>query len=70
MIDAPPRGSLHFVAEDALHAIVGVAAWEPATPRDLPDGQRGLLPNDPWQHVFIPARQRAMPTARGGRPWH
>lgn len=35
---------LHLVvAEDPLHAIVGVAAWEPATPRDLPDGRRGLL---------------------------
>lgn len=35
---------LHLVvAEDTSHAIVGVAAWEPATPRDLPNGQRGLL---------------------------
>lgn len=37
-------GHLHLVvAEDTLHAIVGVAAWEPATPRDVPGGQRGLL---------------------------
>lgn len=35
---------LHLVvAEDADHVLVGVAAWEPASPRDLPDGQRGLL---------------------------
>lgn len=35
---------LHLVvAEDALHTIVGVAAWEPATPRDVPGGGRGLL---------------------------
>ncbi len=31
------------VAEDADNALVGVAAWEPAHPRDLPAGQRGLL---------------------------
>jgi len=35
---------LHIVvAEDAAHAIIGVASWEPASPRDLPAGQRGLL---------------------------
>jgi N-acetylglutamate synthase-like GNAT family acetyltransferase len=35
---------LHLiVAEDAAHALVGVAAWEPANPRDLAAGQRGLL---------------------------
>jgi GNAT superfamily N-acetyltransferase len=35
---------LHLVvAEDADHALVGIAAWEPADPRDLPAGQRGLL---------------------------
>ncbi len=35
---------LHIVlAEDAGQAIVGVAAWEPATARDVPDGMRGLL---------------------------
>jgi len=35
---------LHLmVAEDAGHALVGVAAWELANPRDLPAGQRGLL---------------------------
>lgn len=31
------------VAEDADHALVGVAAWEPANPRDLPAGKNGLL---------------------------
>lgn len=35
---------LHIVvAEDAQHAIIGVAAWEAASPRDLPAGKRGLL---------------------------
>lgn len=35
---------LHIVvAEDADRVIIGVAAWEPASPRDLPAGQRGLL---------------------------
>lgn len=35
---------LHLVvAEDADHAPVGVAAWEPAHPRDLPAGKHGLL---------------------------
>ena len=35
---------LHVVvAEDAEHVIIGVASWEPASPRDLPAGQRGLL---------------------------
>lgn len=35
---------LHLVmAEDAGGLAVGVAAWEPAHPRDLPAGQRGLL---------------------------
>jgi GNAT superfamily N-acetyltransferase len=35
---------LHLVvAEDADGMAVGVAAWEPASPRDLPAGQRGLL---------------------------
>jgi len=35
---------LHLlVAEDANHALVGVAAWEPAKPRDLPAGKNGLL---------------------------
>lgn len=35
---------LHIVvAEDASGAIVGVAAWEPASPRDLPADTRGLL---------------------------
>jgi GNAT superfamily N-acetyltransferase len=32
-----------LVAEDAEHAIIGVAAWEPASPRDLLAGQSGLL---------------------------
>jgi predicted N-acetyltransferase YhbS len=35
---------LHIVvAADASGAIVGVAAWEPASPRDLPADMRGLL---------------------------
>jgi len=35
---------LHLVvAEDDEHTLVGVAAWEPANPRDLPAGKRGLL---------------------------
>ena len=35
---------LHLVvAEDADHALVGVATWEPANPHDLPAGQCGLL---------------------------
>lgn len=35
---------LHLVvAENADHALVGVAAWEPANPRDLPAGKHGLL---------------------------
>jgi N-acetylglutamate synthase-like GNAT family acetyltransferase len=37
-------GHLHIVvAEDATQAIIGVAAWEPANSRDVPEGQRGLL---------------------------
>jgi predicted N-acetyltransferase YhbS len=31
------------VAEDADRAVLGVAAWEPASPRDLPAGKTGLL---------------------------
>lgn len=31
------------MAEDESHVPVGVAAWEPANPRDLPAGKRGLL---------------------------
>ncbi|MFN3716817.1 MAG: GNAT family N-acetyltransferase [Thiobacillus sp.] len=31
------------VAETPAHGIVGVAAWEPAEPRDLPSGLSGLL---------------------------
>ena len=35
---------LHIVvAEDAGRAIIGVAAWEPANPRDVPAEQCGLL---------------------------
>ena len=35
---------LHLVAaEDVDRALVGVAALEPASPRDLPAGKRGLL---------------------------
>ena len=31
------------VAETPTHGIIGVAAWEPAEPRDLPSGLTGLL---------------------------
>ena len=31
------------VAQDGQRDIVGIAAWEAADPRDLPDGKRGLL---------------------------
>ena len=31
------------VAENSEHGVVGVAAWEPANPRDLPAGLTGLL---------------------------
>ena len=31
------------VAETSEHGVIGVAAWEPANPRDLPAGQTGLL---------------------------
>lgn len=35
---------LHLmVAQDADHALVGVAAWDAADPRDAPAGRRGLL---------------------------
>jgi GNAT superfamily N-acetyltransferase len=35
---------LHIVvAEDTSRELVGLAAWEPANPRDLPAGLRGLL---------------------------
>jgi predicted N-acetyltransferase YhbS len=35
---------LHVVlAEDAGHTVLGVAAWEPASARDLPAGKTGLL---------------------------
>ena len=35
---------LHMVlAEDAGHAVLGIAAWEPASARDLPAGKTGLL---------------------------
>ncbi|MCL5059663.1 MAG: GNAT family N-acetyltransferase [Candidatus Thermoplasmatota archaeon] len=43
------------VAEDADHAIIGVASWEPASPRDLPAGQTGLL----LHGLYVdPAQQR------------
>lgn len=47
---------LHLMlAEDADQTPVGVAAWEPANPRDLPAGQRGLL----LHGLYVdPARQR------------
>jgi predicted N-acetyltransferase YhbS len=35
---------LHIVVvEDGDHAVLGVAAWEPASPRDIPEGKTGLL---------------------------
>lgn len=35
---------LHIVVvEDGDHAVLGVAAWEPASARDLPVGKTGLL---------------------------
>jgi predicted N-acetyltransferase YhbS len=35
---------LHIVlAEDSIAAVIGVAAWEDAAPRDCPQGRRGLL---------------------------
>jgi GNAT superfamily N-acetyltransferase len=45
-----------LVAEDAEHAVLGVAAWEPASARDLPVGKTGLL----LHGLYVdPARQRA-----------
>ena len=32
-----------MVAEDETYALAGAAAWEPASPRDLPAGKNGLL---------------------------
>ena len=32
-----------LVAEEGAAVLVGVAAWEPADPRDCPQGRRGLL---------------------------
>jgi predicted N-acetyltransferase YhbS len=32
-----------FIAEDSAAAVIGVAAWEDAAPRDCPQGCRGLL---------------------------
>jgi predicted N-acetyltransferase YhbS len=44
------------VAEDASRAVVGVAAWEPASSRDLPAGKTGLL----LHGLYVdPAQQRA-----------
>jgi len=44
------------VAERAGAGIVGVAAWEPANPRDLPAGKTGLL----LHGLYVdPAQQRA-----------
>jgi GNAT superfamily N-acetyltransferase len=43
------------VAENNELGIIGVAAWEPANPRDLPPGQTGLL----LHGLYIdPVRQR------------
>lgn len=48
---------LHIVvAEDADRMLSGVAAWEPASPRDLPAGKAGLL----LHGLYVdPDRQRA-----------
>ena len=48
---------LHMVlAEDAGHAVLGIAAWEPASARDLPAGKTGLL----LHGLYVdPQRQRA-----------
>ena len=48
---------LHMVlAEDGDHAVLGVAAWEPASVRDLPAGKTGLL----LHGLYVdPQRQRA-----------
>ncbi len=48
---------LHIVvAEDAGRALLGVAAWEPASARDLPAGKTGLL----LHGLYVdPDRQRA-----------
>lgn len=44
------------VAEDAGRALLGVAAWEPASARDLPVGKTGLL----LHGLYVdPDRQRA-----------
>lgn len=44
------------VAEDAGRVPLGVAAWEPASPRDLPAGKTGLL----LHGLYVdPDRQRA-----------
>lgn len=47
---------LHIVvAEDADRTLLGVAAWEPASPRDLPAGKTGLL----LHGLYVdPAQQR------------
>jgi len=47
---------LHIViAEDVDRAVLGVAAWEPASARDLPAGKTGLL----LHGLYVdPARQR------------
>ena len=52
----PDLGFLHIVvAEDAAHAITGVAAWEEAEARNVPKGRRGLL----LHGIYVdPARQR------------
>jgi N-acetylglutamate synthase-like GNAT family acetyltransferase len=45
------------VAEDSERGVVGVAAWEPASPRDLPAGRTGLL----LHGLYVDPRQQ-----RGG----
>ena len=44
------------VAEHSEHGVIGVAAWEPASSRDLPAGKTGLL----LHGLYVdPDRQRA-----------
>lgn len=44
------------LAEDDERALLGVAAWEPASPRDLPAGKTGLL----LHGLYVdPGKQRA-----------
>lgn len=42
------------VAEDSERGVVGVAAWEPSSPRDLPKGRTGLL----LHGIYVEPRQQ------------